>query len=144
MPNLADYVDAANERNEEVLKVATKLCDTGGVDGSTCRALLDAIGATANAILEIDSVAALKAPKDDHYAAMMRTAKQHAQRHQYKTRTVKSVLDDLGDTLEIAVKKSLRAWVDSTPSSQEAYFHLGQVTAIDTLINHLREVYNEC
>lgn len=57
--NLFELVDAANEANNETLKVATGLCDAGGVDGSTCRALLDAIGATANAIETIDETSRL-------------------------------------------------------------------------------------
>ena len=142
MNTLADYVDDANHRNELTLKIATKICDTGGIDSSTCRALLDAIGDTASAILAIDAEAVLKAPREDHYNSMLNAAISASETHQYKQQTVKSVLQDTREVLEIALKRSLHAWEQSTPNSITAHYHLGQVMAIHQIINHLRMKYD--
>ena len=142
MTSIAQCVDEANAANEQVLKIATKICDSLLADSSDCRDLLDAIGTTTSAILAIDAEAILKSPREDHYNSMLNAAISNSERHEYKQQTVKSVLQDTKDTLEIALRRALNAWEQSTPNSGTAHYHLGQAMALHQLINHLRMKYD--
>ena len=142
MTNLANLVDKANEANENVLEIATNICDSLLADAGDCRDLLDAIGTTTKAILAIDAEAVVQAPRDDHYNSMLNAAISESEQHQYKHQTTTSILTDLRDTLEIALRRELNEWEKSAPKTVTASYHLGQVMALHQIINHLRIKYD--